>query len=270
MFHLISYKNTPGGAVTDNDMTANVDAAVSIRNNHYFFTTPFALLGSLLFGGATSRGVYSSPTLNAYSKNHIWPINESITVPSPPRFQSFVDAPFVLPQNEEIAILQTTTGADTSTFLGIIAPQGWNRNIPPGISPEPILTARFTCTPTLNTQAYSALVAITIDQQLRGGTYAVVGVEAQATNLIGFRLAFNKPPFSNGVPLRPGSVASQSLGDVPLGWYPHGSLYWGVWGKFATTEYPMFEALGLGSATTAVEGRLYLVYLNDSVTVNYP
>ena len=270
-FHLIGYQLDTSSSVglASADMSAIVDQTLSIRNNHYFFTAPFNILGVTLFGSLVNRGAILCPTFNAYTKFNIWPLNSSTIPASPPRMDIWTEHLVPLPINEEIQVQVNSTGADTTTAVIILGAKDWSRNLPPGQPPVPVFEMRFTCTPTMNSQAYSTPVAMVFEQSLRGGQYAVVGVQCQATGLLAFRLIFNRPRFYNGIPLRPGGLGSAALGDQPLGMGWLSPFGWGEWGRFATTEYPQLECLGVGSSTAALEGRMWLVKIGDMVDVSY-
>lgn len=267
-FHLAAYSAQPGSGTTT-DMTALTDSVISQRNGHYIFTNPFYLLGVSMYGSAALRGNILSPTLNSITKFNIWPMNSSTISASPPRMDIWTQYPVPLPQNEEIQVQVTTSGADTTTCMLVLGLQSPITPIPQGKPPLPVFEMRFTASPTFNTQTWAGLGAPTFEQSLRGGTYAVVGAQFQATGLLAARAVFPVPPLVQSRPVRPGALASQAIGDQPLQVYPYGPMLWGEWGRFSTAELPQFEYLGMGSASQAVEGRMWLVWLSDSVTVNY-
>jgi hypothetical protein len=268
-FTLVCYQDTTTGTLTNSDMTAVADQVFSRRNGHYFFTADFKILASGLYGANSTRAIISSPTLNAFTAFNIWPINTSNVSANPPKADLWMEYPPPLPKGEEIQILHTTSGSDTTTAMLIIGSAGWTKQVPRGIGPVPVFEARFTCSITLAAQQWSTPATMTLEQSLRAGTYAVVGCDMMAANLMFFRLIFNRPKFYMNVPLRPGSVANNALGDAPLGYPGLSKFLFGEWGRFATTELPQIEALGIGTATVTAEGRLYLVRLSDALDVQY-
>lgn len=270
-FHLIAYELDTSSSIglADADMTALIDQTLTTRNGHYFLTAPFQILGAAIYGNVVNRASLRSPTFNAYGRFNIWPLNDSTVSASPPRMDLWFDYKPRMPINEEIQVAVNSTGADTTTALIILGANDWTRQIPTGQGPVPVQEQRFTSTVTLNAQAYSTPAAVNFEVSLRAGMYAVVGCQCQGTGLIAFRLIFNRPQFYMNIPLRPGAQANQVLGDQPLGMGGLGPMMWGQWGRFATTELPQLEALGIGSSTITVEGRMYLVYLSDSVDVQY-
>jgi hypothetical protein len=268
-FTLVAYQDSTTGTLTNADMTALPDQVFSTRNGHYFFTAPFKLLGSALYGANSTRGNIQSPTFNAFTLFNIYPINTSNTTAAVPKADFWYEFGPPIPPGEEIQIKHTTSGSDTTTAMLILGTQGWNRNIPAGIGPVPRFELRFTASVTGVNQAWSAPATLTFEQSLRAGTYAVCGVDCYGTNLLAFRFIFNRPRFFMNVPLRPGNIANNALGDAPIGYPGYHKWQWGEWGRFATTEYPQIECLMLGTATITVEGRMYVVRISDSLDVQY-
>lgn len=273
-FHLLSYADTsPSASNTANDLTANVDAEFSTRNGHYLFSEAYMLLGISIFGNNTAIANILCPTLNAVTKFNVNPLNASSISLSPPRMDFWTHAPVPLPLNEEIQLSVTTGSSSVAapiTAILIIAPQGqWSPKIPQGMTPVPIFEMTASCTPTLNSNAYSALVPLAFSQNLRGGSYSVVGMEMIGAGLLGGRLVFPQAPIINKRRMRPGMIASNAVGDQTLALGAIGPLAWGEYGRFSTAELPQFEALGLGTSAPTVTVILRLVRLSETVTVDY-
>lgn len=273
-FHLLSYaKTNPIGAVA-NDLIANVDAEFSQRNSHYLFSEQYQLLGISLFGNNTVEGNILCPTWNAVTKFNVNPLNASSIALSPPRMDFWTHYPPPFPMNEEIQLQAQTNAASDSfplTAVLLIGPQGqWSPKLPTGMPPVPCFEMRASCTPTLNSNAYSTLVPLAFEQSLRGGSYAVVGMEMVGTGLLAGRLVFPQAPIINKRRMRPGCIASNAFGDQTLAVGTIGPFWLGEYGRFSTAELPQFEALGLGTGTPTVSVLLRLVWLSESVTVSYP
>lgn len=269
-FHLLSYyKNTTNA--NGIDLVANVDAEFSQRNSHYLFSEQYYLLAAGIMGADVTEANLLSPTLNAISKFNIWPINASDTNASPPRMDYWTKFPVPLPMNEELQFQVNSSGTDTvgATGLLVIGVQGWNNSQPQGIPPLPMFEMRFSCTPTLNSGAWSTLVAPVFEQSLRGGTYAVCGMEVQGTNLIAARIVFPQAMIYRGRRLRPGWVASNALGDLTATVGEIGPFFLGQWGQFTTAELPNIECLGVGTGTPTVVGIMRLARLSESININY-
>lgn len=275
MFHLLAFAlNASTSTFAGGDMTFVTDPEFSNRNSHLLLSEKYKLLAHGLFGTLVTRGSIQCPTLNAVTLFNIWPAQTSDTIGTPPNLDMYIDYPVPLPMNEEIQINVTSTaGADSITYLAMIGPDNWKKDIPRGMPPIPMFEMRFTCSPTFagaaTTQAWAGLVNPTFEQSLRGGTYAVVGMQIQGTNLLAARIVFPQSEMINGRRMRPGVLATSKIGGTPLQTYPDGPRWLGEMGRFTTAELPYIEALGLGSASVACEGRLWLVRLSESINVNY-
>lgn len=270
-FHLLAYNGNLSNANAI-DLAANVDGEISQRNSHYLFSEQYNLLAATAVGNTITEANLLSPTLNAITKFNINPVSVGTTQPSPPRVDYYTHHPIPLPMNEELQFTVNASGNDTVAGVGflVIGTDGWKRGkIPQGISPLPVFTMRFSCTPTMNSRNWSTLVNPTFEQSLRGGTYAVVGMETQGTNLLAARIVFPQSPMYQGRRLRPGWLSNNAYGDVTAVVGDIGPFFLGTWGQFTTAELPFIECLGTGSATAAVQGWLRLVRLSESIQVNY-
>jgi hypothetical protein len=270
--HLLTYQIQVPTVSVNNDLTANVDAEFSQRNGHYLFSENYQLLAIAVFGNDLVSAKMTSPTLNAVTQFNVNPLNDSSISLSPPRMDFWTHAPVPLPMNEEIQIGVTGTSADTFpiTCAMIIAPVGnWSNKLPVGITPVPVFEMAFTATPTLNNNQWSTLALPTFNQNLRGGTYAVVGFEMQGTGLLCGRIVFPQAPLINNRRMRPGCIASNAIGDQTLALGQVGPFWLGEYGRFSTAELPSFEFLGLGTSTITVTGVLRLVRLSENINVTY-
>jgi hypothetical protein len=271
MFHLLAWGATTAAAAGTNDLTAFIDAEFSQRNSHYLFSEQYYMIAAAEYGVEATNAFLLSPTLNAITQFAIWPINVSKTSASPPRMDFWFKSPVPLPQNEEIQFeqVQTAAVADQVTGLMWIATQGWTPKIPVGLPPIPVFDVAITFTPTLVLNAWSTPALMTLAQNLRGGTYAVVGAEFEGANVVACRIIFPQAFIYQGRRLRPGTVASNALGDLPSVYGSVGPLVFGQWGQFTTAELPMIEATGAVAGAVACVGRLRLVRVSESININY-
>lgn len=271
MFHILANTIATGGSVTDKDTPAAVDSEISQRNSHYILTEQYDLLAAALFGATITRANISVPTWNQVTKFNVWPPNRNVAIPSPPQLDTWFDYPPPLPMNEEIIAQITDTASEQATMFSWIAPHGnWTMNLPKGKGPLPIFEARVFFTASSITQnLWSGLQNITFEQSLRGGTYAVVGCEVQGTNLLAFRLVFPRAPIWHNRKLRPGGLCTTAIGDLMSYNLPKRQFSWGEWGRFSTFELPQMEFWINTTGTPAIECRLWLVWLSDSMDVQY-
>lgn len=271
-FHLLAYNGNISNA-NGIDLTANVDGEISQRNSHYLLSEQYNMLLGAFVGQNVTEVNLLSPTLNAITKFNLNPVNTGAdTAASPFLVDYYTHHPIPLPQNEEIQFQVNGSGNDTVGGVGFImlgTPEWKRGKIPQGISPLPVFTMKFTCTPTMNTRNWSTLVNPTFEQSLRGGTYAICGMEIWGTNLLAARVVFPQSPMYMGRRMRPGWVANNAYGAITPVVGDIGPFFLGTWGQFTTAELPFIECLGTGSATQSVTGYFRLVRLSESINVNY-
>ena len=259
-FALLAYSDTTGGSVTDHDMVAAVDSDFSQRNSHYIFTEKYRLMAACYLGASVTRVNVQVPTWNAISRFNLWPLNKSADVPSPPQVCWFRDMMPDIPTNEEFTVKNTSAASEVDDLFLWLATTDWSANIPPG---KLVIPVRVTATITIVAHAWSALGALTFEQSLRGGTYAVVGAEFQGTHMTAFRVVFPKYKLYGGRKLRPGWIAQNAVGDLEEASMQINPYRLGEWGRFFTFEPPQLEIWGNTAGSTTIEGRLWLVFLGE-------
>jgi len=189
---------------------------------------------------------------------------------SPPRAQLLINQPVPMPVNEEFQVRVSASGTDTASCFIILATPDWNQNHPRGLGPLPYFVARCSATITGAPYAWSALSALTFEQGLRGGTYAVAGAQLQGTNVLAFRLVFPHMPNYKGRFLRPGYLASQAVGDQMYDPNGMGPGYFGIAGKFATFEPLQIEIWASSSSSIACAVLLWLIRVSEDQNAAYP
>jgi hypothetical protein len=256
-FHLAAYSESLG-SVTDSDVDAVDDGVLQRRNSHLIFSEPYNLIAAYAGGSTLTRLNFTNSSLVVYGLPNIWPIEQADTVSANPPLYDLRDMPMRLPENEELTIAATTNAAgpiQTDVLLWLAAPT-WTRNKPRGMAQ---LQARATVTTTGGgTGAWSNAVAITMQRDLMGGVYAVVGAHCFLAACQAFRLLFPRQRLTGGRQLRPGGLAQQAIANAPRVGF-NSDL--GEWGRFHTFELPSVQTYNVAGAA---EVRLDLVYLGQS------
>lgn len=274
---MLAYTGTPGVNAANFDLTAAVDPEISTRNGHYIFSEDYDLLAAYYFELNALRGSFLLPLWNNFTRMNIWPPNRSATNPSNPQLDWWLLRHPRFSRNEELQLqVSNNLGAATeqaAVFLWI-APRGkWDQNLPQPMQDAldvPIIEIRsFFTTPSITANTWSGLGAITLEQGLRSGTYALVGVMGQGTGIEAGRMVFPRGPIFMNRRMRPGFLMSQTMGDIPLQFTPYGPFAFGEYGRFNTFELPQIEWWSTAGGAIAVELRLYLVRLTDSMDVKY-
>jgi hypothetical protein len=285
MFTTLAYTGTPGVNAVNFDLTAATDPEISQRNGHYIFSEFYDVMAAFYLETSALRASFQVPEWNQYTRFNIWPPNRSIVTPTNPQLDFWLEKRPRLSINEEIQLqVSNNLGAATeqATVFLWLYPAGypqekeWKPIIPPGRKDVnakiniPILEVRanFT-TATITANAWSGLGAITLEQGLRSGTYALVGAQGQGTGIQAGRWVFPRAPVAQGRRLRPGFLINQSIGDVPMDCTPYQQFVWGEYGRFNTFELPQIEWWSNAGGAIAVELRLWLVWLSDSMDVQY-
>lgn len=268
-FQLLAFQVTAGVNDANVDMVAVSDPNFTRRGGasgvgHYIFTEPYRLLGACHLGASATDARFNVPSWNAIGRQHVWPVNRSATIQSDPRVMDLRRYPWEIPLNEEVAIEESgNLGAATEQEFCLvwIAPPSWNMNLPRG---QGMFCLRFTATITVVANAWSADAAITFAENIKGGVYAVVGMEAQAAGLIGCRLNFPRAVLVNGRKLLPGDLGTQAIGNQDPRWE---NMPFGEWGRFHSFEPPQFQALSISGGGTSIEGRLWCIYLGQDLSL---
>jgi hypothetical protein len=257
----LPYFIATGGSVVDLDMTAANDDIFSTRNNHLILTNRYLLRGVFGMGANITRLNLQIPVYNAVGRFNIWPLNlSSANILSPPRVAWLDDAAPELPQKEEITFKVTDTASENAYAIPFLFTPGHNRNIPAN---QLIIPTRWTFTPTQVANQWSAAVALTAEQSLRGGVYSVLGAQAVNAGGIAFRLHFPRARMYLGQYLRPAWLCQQAIGDLEELKIQLSPMIFGEWGRFQTFEQPQISVYSAGTASAASELRLWLAYLGQ-------
>ncbi len=244
-FHLAGYTESQDSAVLV-PVAALADPSLTVSGDNIQIPA-FApnLMGAMAIGANTTRAQLVSPSLRRILNPEIRPINVGAEPLSPPLAALFPGSPIPLDASEQMQAYaaEDAAGAAQSTVIlflseGAIAP----------VSGE-IFTVRVTNASTLVGYAWTN-GALTFDQVLPVGRYAIVGARFESAGLLAFRLVFQ------GSTPRPGGIGCDAASDLT----PDGQRYggWGVWGEFDHNVPPTVDFLSL-SADTSQVGALDLI-----------
>jgi hypothetical protein len=265
MFHLLSYFAALGVNAADSDLAAVPDQEFTRRGgaggvDHYIFTEQYNLLGVSYNAASAIRARFNVPTWNGFGRHQIFPVSRALANADLGFFNDYRDYPMEIPMDEEVAMEGSNNlGAATENSYGhlwIAGPQ-WSRNLPKGIHR---FCERATYTITAVAQQWT-IGALTMAEQLKGGVYAVCGMEVQDAGVQAARLVFVRGNTVNGRRMRPGCIVDEALGNRPIKEMRGGM---GVWGRFHSFELPQIEILANAAGASTGEVRLDLVYLGSS------
>lgn len=257
-FHLAAYATTTAGAETNTDLPAPADGVFQRQNNHIIFTDPTVLIGAMHVGATVARARFANASLITHGIPHIWPVNVSATIPDRPWVSDFRDAPWELPQDEEITIEHTNGAADQVTTLLYLADQRIRYSLPAHLR---ALTVRATVVIAAGAEnTWGTPVAVVFERALIQGTYAVVGCRVVAANAIAFRVRFPSQGEVNGKQYRPGGPVQNTATTLPSDYWERKKT---EWGRFHTFEPPEIQVLSDAAGGT-YEVRMDLLYLGRS------
>lgn len=225
---------------TEIDLPPVQDSFLVITNSHFLPQRDYNILFAAAMGTLLTRARISTPTLLAITTPWLRDISPALGVGSPQIFANYSDAPIPMRGLEELIMLQTDSAvtSESNAAVGGISIQ--DSTVPPGR----IYTLRGTAAGTLVAGAWTNVGAITWQNALPTGLYALVGANFFSAGAIAGRFIFENTPY------RPGGLAVQSITARTDQLFRHGNL--GVWGQFHNYAMPAVEMLS-GSADTTEE-----------------
>lgn len=236
-------------------LAAAADPHVRVVGNDIYVPGDFHFLwGGYGVALTLTRAQLSSPSLRRNFLPEIVPLDVGAVLPASPRkIFLFDDSPITLDPGEALDYLVTDSAGAPERITGLV----WLSSGPSKPDLRPYFTLRVTAATTLVANTWTN-AAITFDQTLAAGRYALVGARFRSTNLIGFRFVFV------GGTYRPGAVGYAATTSLDYEKFRSGNL--GVWGEFAHNAPPTVDFLA-NAADTSEVGELDLVYLGATGAV---
>ena len=245
MHHTIAWRESIAD-VTELDIEPVVDGIINIQNAHFVMTKDWLLQYAYFGAAGATRARIVTPSLRQVTTPFIRPINLAIVPVDEPNMADYTASPLRLRALEEVQLLafQTTGGAAVVVIVAGISPQ------PLGPSPNgDIFTMRGTGATTVTAGAWSNC-AMTWQDTLPNGTYAVVGAEFIGATAVAGRLIFEDQVE------RPGGLGQSLVSGNGPPLFRKGRM--GIWGRFSTFRMPNVEFL-CNAADTAQEVYLDLM-----------
>lgn len=245
MWHLLAWFISIG-QTADTDVTPVTDPVFLVQNGHFLPQTSIRMLWSAAMSATLNRARFATPKTRIVTNPWIRPIIEAATPPSNPAVCSWLDSPFLFNGLEELQLLATSglvTGNENFTAVAAVAS---------GIEPAPqgdYYRLRFTSTAAAVANKWSQ-VAVTWQDVLPAGQYAVIGLEHESANAQACRLIFNGQQF------RPGTLSVNALANRQHDLFYGHRL--GVFGRFLQTAMPLLEVL-CNAADASHEGYLEII-----------
>lgn len=238
-FSTVAWSESQDSAVLVN-VAALADPHIRVIGDDVLIPEFASLLVALYaLGPNTTRAQLQSPTLRRMLNPEITPIDVAALPTTRPPFVMFHDSPIPLIPDESVNALaaEDAAGAARSTILA------WLADGPLSPVSGEIYSVRVTNATTLVANAWTN-GALTFDQTLQPGEYAIVGAQFRSTNLQAFR--FVVP----GGAHRPGGVGFAAISAIAPPGQRRGG--WGEWMRFRHTVPPTVDFLANGADSSQV------------------
>jgi hypothetical protein len=238
MFSLVGYSESQDSANLVN-VAALADPHIRVSGDDISVPAAIANVGGVYaIGASLTRAALVSPSIRRRYPFEIVPVEAASEPADPVKYIPFFANPIALDPDESLnaQAAEGAAGAAQSTILvwltdGPIMP----------ITGVEIFTIRATNTSTLATFAWTN-GALTFNDTLPAGEYAVVGMRASSAGLIAARLVFSQFPF------RPGVIAADSTSELGVPIFRFGGV--GEFGRFTHTTPPTVDFLSLSADTS--------------------
>ncbi len=237
MMHVLAFRLAASAVANNQDIPGVTDGFASLQNNHYILQQDWWVRWAAVLGAGVTNARLNTPALRAISLPSLQPVETAATAGSRPGIAEFPAAQVRIKAIDETALEASDgTGAiPINALVGLV--DNNNQNIPSG----PVSILRATASITAGNGVWGQ-GTFTLDQTLPAGRYAVIGMDAIGTNLVGARLLF-----AGGGP-RPGVLARTAIANKPDPSFLADSF--GNWGEFESTAIPLVELFGNGAPVT--------------------
>jgi hypothetical protein len=194
---------------------------------------PFLIGAAGLINDASlARVEIQSPSLRVRTNLDVEPIHNGLVWGNPSEINYWPDSPVPIVPNESLNAAVGSAPAAPVIHEAFV----WLADGPQAPVTGNIFTIRATAAITLSSGIW-VNGALTFNQVLPSGRYAVVGMRVRGANLVVARLVFP------GQMPRPGVLAVSAIGNVDPYWPRFGRM--GSWGEFDNTVPPTLDALGV-------------------------
>lgn len=237
--HTLAYRASIAD-VTATDVTPVTDTIMNVQNGHFIPSSDMMLMYGYYGAAGATRARLVSASLRQITTPYIRPTSLAIVPGVQQHIADWRRNPLKLRALEELELEAFQTSGGAGVVVGIL---GVSLS---GITPMPsgdVYTMRGTGT-TTNVAGGWTPCAITWQDILPNGVYAVVGLEYIGVTALAARLVFE------GDYYRPGCVAAGLGTSQPDSMFRMGGL--GQWGRFNSNRMPNVECLA-NAADTAQE-----------------
>ena len=238
--HVAAYFASLTNGSTNAAVTIVSDQVLPVSGTTAFLMPkPVQLIGLYSAGVSITDARINAPSFRYVGFPHAGPANVTLTVPSPPNITWWGDMGPTFQVAEPVTAQHSLGGAAPENETSLIFLQTGPRKTYSG--PKYRVRATTAITQSAGTWVNGSMV---FDDVLPPGIYAVMGIDAVATNLVAVRLLFP------GTFFRPGALARNSVGGVPSPIFTSGDL--GCYGVFDSVSPPTLDAYATGAGASQV------------------
>lgn len=229
----------------ETDLTAVQDGILTIQNNHFLPPQDLQIWYAAAMATNIQRARFSSGSLRIPTTPYIRPITAALIPNDPVRFANYQTNPLTARAQEELQVLafQNAAGAQRVTV-----PIGFGVNYTPAPVGN-IFSMRGTSITAAVANAWTQC-AVTWQDTIAQGTYAVIGLDHQSANGQAARLIILNQYW------RPGVISMPGIADRGDEYFRRGML--GEFGRFTANYLPIPEVL-CNAADAAHEFYLYFI-----------
>jgi len=239
-FSVVAYTESQDTAGVLTEVAAATDQHITTDGDDILVPEWAPNLAAVCAIGATiSRAQISSPSLRQRTLLDVSPLNIGAEPLGAQAYMPMFERPITLEPGEGLRALvaEGAAGAEQETVLV------WLASEMEGVPEGDIEQIRCTSATTLTAFSWS-LCTLTLSQQLRAGTYAIVGMRAISAGALAARLVIPGSQF------RPGVVGYDAESDYAPEIFRPGAL--GVYGTFDHRFIPQVEFLSVSADTSEV------------------
>lgn len=239
MIHLVAFGSSISNTGALIQLNGIADGIIPPANNGFLIPPQFKyILGVSALGASITRAQLGSAAFRDYGNMDLEPVNVGTKFESPVRWQNWMDSPLPIagPVELDAYAAQGGAGAETDYAFAWL----WDGQMQqPSKRP---LSVHATASVTLTAGLWSR-VALTLDNPLDQGTYALVGVRAKSATGLAVRVIPN-----DNTSNRCGALMVQAVDGYDLEVQRMGGL--GTWTTFTNYNVPSLEMLAVSADTS--------------------
>lgn len=238
MFHTLGFTASLA-AGNNQQLLALSDQIYSRQNNEYQMPHPYTIGMAYSSGVGVTASRIVTPSTRLRGHPQIWPLNGVLLPENDPNYLNMLDHPMKFAKEENLRVEASQPAAGPNQHFAFVwiwkAQPNFNLNF------TDCRWIRGTASVTTVANNWSGPAAITFDDTLEGGSYAVYGMSTFFATNVASRLIFQNQQ------MRPGCIGQATQLLKPAEPFRLKNL--GLWGVFDTYSLPQLEVVDTATAT---------------------